>query len=700
MRKIALALAFIFGLANGVAAQAPSPVPALPDSPRLTTYSIAGTTCACAVGFALYGSGNDVDEWIQVYVNNVAYKSTDPVFGWSLSSPSGSLSTLPRPITNAILTFNTVQTGAVVILGFERPRRLTQFPENRGVAARDINQAVTDAVAVQRELWDKTNRSIVGQPGEVITPLPPAASRGGYFFCWDPSGLIPTTCQALATPGTITVPGSSINGDAVCFSGTTGKSLADCGWGIGGAPSLGYVPMGLGTGTSTWTSPSSWLDTAYCNTVGYLIVRWTGAWTCSKAVALNPVWLGADPSGVSDSTTAWQAALTAVAGGGSVLMPCGTFVISSATSFTVASGQNVSVAGQGLCTILAFRGTNATTVTLASVFSTINWGHMRLTTNAAGTYTGLALSMNSNPTPLYSVHHMLQDMQFTGSDYQTTQTNYWGTSLSLSGLSNVSIDTVATIGVAQAGTGVFIQGYIAGGGYSTVINFSKFISVYNNMGIFWSSFVQGITVTGSNFQSNNYGIRDGAGTGLSQLSVDNSQFGDNHVAGILATNLVGELAVGTSLFELNAGQVGIEGTGYDFKVVGNSFLAGNAGSNIGVGIALVDTNAFGTIANNSFANLADGINSATASISVMITRNNHVGTTVMYNFAGSASNLIVDDNQPTAVGSLPTCNTIIQGSMMTVLDNATGASYHGGVTGSGSGWTRVFCPPSGGWVQD
>ena len=40
-------------------AQAPAPVPNLPDTERRTSYVISGTNCACAVNFALYGDGTD-----------------------------------------------------------------------------------------------------------------------------------------------------------------------------------------------------------------------------------------------------------------------------------------------------------------------------------------------------------------------------------------------------------------------------------------------------------------------------------------------------------------------------------------------------------------------------------------------------------------------------------------------------------------
>src|SRR5215469_14828108 len=73
-------------------AQAPPAVPALPDTERRTSYSITGTTCACAVNFQLYSSGNDVDNWLQVWINGVPYLSTDPNHGWQITSPTGTIS--------------------------------------------------------------------------------------------------------------------------------------------------------------------------------------------------------------------------------------------------------------------------------------------------------------------------------------------------------------------------------------------------------------------------------------------------------------------------------------------------------------------------------------------------------------------------------------------------------------------------------
>src|SRR5258705_176731 len=122
----------------------PAPVPALPDTERRTSYSISGATGPLAVNFALYGDSTDYQNWVKVSIGGISYDFNDPLHGWTITSPSGPLSSLARPITDAVLTFNAAQTGTVQIVGARRPRRTSQFDENVGVSARDLNQVLTD----------------------------------------------------------------------------------------------------------------------------------------------------------------------------------------------------------------------------------------------------------------------------------------------------------------------------------------------------------------------------------------------------------------------------------------------------------------------------------------------------------------------------------------------------------------------------
>ena len=197
------------GACTNALAQAPAQVLALPDSPRLTTYSISSSTCSCSVGFQLFGEGSDVDNWIQVFIGPVAYPSTDTMHGWSLTSVTGPIANIARPITNAVLTFAMPQTGTVTIVGARRPRRLTQFVESRGVTARELNQVFTDQTAVDREQWDLLRRTIAGQPGDVFNLLPPAASRASQILAFDNTGQ----------PTVIPPPGGGSGGGNVFSSG-------------------------------------------------------------------------------------------------------------------------------------------------------------------------------------------------------------------------------------------------------------------------------------------------------------------------------------------------------------------------------------------------------------------------------------------------------------------------------------------------
>jgi hypothetical protein len=164
----------------------PPAVPALPDTQRITTYTLSSQTGPFAVNFAIYGDGNDYTNWIEVWLNDVLLNSGQ----YTLTSPSGSISTIARPITDAVITLTTSSSGPLVILGARRPRRLTQFAENRGVPARDLNQAITDIVAELREAWDFARTRQVYFPGgeNIATLLPNVAGRANKFFAFDGAG--------------------------------------------------------------------------------------------------------------------------------------------------------------------------------------------------------------------------------------------------------------------------------------------------------------------------------------------------------------------------------------------------------------------------------------------------------------------------------------------------------------------------------
>jgi hypothetical protein len=224
MRKILVALLFSLSVVPA-AAQTCDPVPALPDVERITTYTLTAQTGPFSVGFQLYGDSTDYQNWLQVYLNGTLQ---DPS-SYTITSPSGSLSTLCRPITNAQITFNTATTGTVVIDGDRRPRRVSQFAENRGISARDHNRVLSDIVATQREQWDRMARALQVAPGETIGALPSATTRGnsgaGTVLGFNADGSL-ALYNAGTGGGTIVAPGIDLSTGSIKGDGSQHYTVA------------------------------------------------------------------------------------------------------------------------------------------------------------------------------------------------------------------------------------------------------------------------------------------------------------------------------------------------------------------------------------------------------------------------------------------------------------------------------------------
>lgn len=300
LRRLILAFVLSCGLAPALA-QVPPPVPALPDTERRTSYSISASTCACAVNFALYGDSTDYANWLEVWVNGVQQFGT-----WTLTSPSGSLASLPRPITDAVVTFVTAQTGTVQIVGARRPRRASQFNENSGVSARNLNQVFTDIVAQNRETWDRTNdvagRAPLVPPGETMGTLPPLASRANMGVCFDSNGRF---APCVGSPA-----GSFTAGTGITFTGTNPTTIAATA-SIGGVSGpITLDPTVVMTGSllklGNYTAPSGGVARSIIGKVG-------------EVVSVTDY--GAVCNGSTDDTAALTAAFAAAASSKVTLPP-------------------------------------------------------------------------------------------------------------------------------------------------------------------------------------------------------------------------------------------------------------------------------------------------------------------------------------------------------------------------------------------
>jgi hypothetical protein len=108
-----------------------------------------------------------------------------------------------------------------------------QFSENRGVAARDLNQAITYIISSLREFWDKLNDvtggALISQPGNTLGPLPLPSQCGGKFLGFDVTGLIPKCNVGGPGSGNVNGIGSSVAGNAPVYSDTSGGVIQDSG---------------------------------------------------------------------------------------------------------------------------------------------------------------------------------------------------------------------------------------------------------------------------------------------------------------------------------------------------------------------------------------------------------------------------------------------------------------------------------------
>lgn len=123
----------------------------------------------------------------------------------------------------------------------------------------------------------------------------------------------------------------------------------------GNTAAANQIPVFPGNGgqpVPTTVGGSGGLFDAICSSaIGQAWVRLSSGWGCSSLGYINPVWWGADPTGVADSTSAFTSVLAI---GGSISVPCGTFKITAQ--------KTLSISG----TKLVGRGPSCTTITQAT----------------------------------------------------------------------------------------------------------------------------------------------------------------------------------------------------------------------------------------------------------------------------------------------------------------------------------------------
>jgi len=340
--------------------------------------------------------------------------------------------------------------------------------------------------------------------------------------------------------------------------------------------------------------------------------------------------------GATNNATAINNAIAALGSkGGAIYFPPGIGVVTSAITVTYPTSGDYAVtfigAGSNVTTV-QFNGCNGFVINAKQANQYIHFMDMAITTNAAGTYTGVAI--NNTVQGGFTGQNDITRVTLAGN---TPFTNYWNVGISVVGMGNVNFDGVNVYGNAAgtAGTGISVAGDAAGSfKYGIVYNIDK-CGLYNlGIGINYGTYVQGVTVNQTNIVNGTTGIYLASGSvGATQMSCTLCNFNTtaNQIylnAAIATVNLTG------NSFYVPSSQYGLYTAGGDgYTVTGNSFYGVSSGVGTGVYIAGTST---GVVTGNAFVRLATGVN-LTGTSTFNVQANTYPSTTTQVANIGSNS---------------------------------------------------------------
>ena len=276
----------------------------------------------------------------------------------------------------------------------------------------------------------------------------------------------------------------------------------------------------------------------------------------------------------------------ALAAGGQVNIPCGTYKITSSLTGTITANSNhighaLAIIGGGSgCTIINFVGSNGFAFTYATPYTPLLMQGMTLTTSAAGSFVGINIQQNSvcnsdtsnNPTTSFT------DIQFAGSDGPFAF-HYWADGILTTNISAINfINDTWTGSSGPNGTVISINGSqsftpCSGPQPAVQFNIVNLAANHFNAGVVYGPQVQGIAITNSNLTSGNISIQVPAGEfDLDELAISNSQFGESTGGAIInIASPLNSLLITGNLFIINAGASAIVLNSSGFTITGNVF---------------------------------------------------------------------------------------------------------------------------------
>ena len=401
------------------------------------------------------------------------------------------------------------------------------------------------------------------------------------------------------------------------------------------------------------TAPSTWFDQAYCSTIGQLIVRTYGAWTCAPGIPANPLWWDNSNvcAGGGDCAAALNAAIAATT---NIIFPPGKFKFNSQITVNLPNANvSLTINGSGSAnTTLYWPSTSGIVVNYATgVYNSVHFRGLTISTGAAGgTNAGITLAYSGPYDGSAGATVNTFDDVFLRGDDGIEGTDYWNIAILCNAVSSVNFTGVQITGPSAGpgggyptvGTGIYLEGNSTT--LATVFNITDSIFDFLGQGLIYGPYVQGVTVSQSNFTGDGIGILvptgESIGKGVTQLSVAHSQFntgtfGIEEVTPVPATSIVGSLFIQTI-----AGDTAVDllGAGLYAEVVGNNFSCTGVAGEYG----FVTSGTIGSVTGNIFGYCTIGLDFQTGSSNWIAVGNNfNTNTTAVSN---SGTNNVIANN--------------------------------------------------------
>lgn len=330
---------------------------------------------------------------------------------------------------------------------------------------------------------------------------------------------------------------------------------------------------------------------------------------------------------VPDNTVALNNALC-LSGLSSFIIPPGIYKFASPISCTLPSPASPSVVGYTLkgagsdVSTLEYDGTGkALALTCGTTFTAFHIRDFTFTTSRAGAANGLAITCLASASDEYVPFSDITNVSFRGADGYL-QTDFWGTAYSLTDTSQWNLTTYCTgpshsggyAGATNSGICAALAG-IPSSNYGVVYNFSQSTFNVNSIGIQYGAYIQGVTVSQSNFTGVYTGIlAPTGGVGADELTVENGNQFNVANAGIDDQVGINSLIISGNLFIVPSNAAfGVNLEAYsNFNINNNQFdyTTGGAGTGIKVGNGV--SASISWIDGNTFYDLATGINISSA----------------------------------------------------------------------------------------